>query len=115
VLIERKNYPQGIALPGGFIDVGERIEDAAKREAQEEIGAEVQIEKYLGYWDNPDRDPRAHNIAHAFLCSILSGDLQAGDDAKTIVKVAPQDIDTIPFAFPDHKEMIVKALQGEIN
>lgn len=72
---------------------------------------DIAIDAYLGYWDDPDRDPRGHNITNAFLCSIESGELQAGDDAKAVVRVDPNDLETLPFAFPDHKEIISKALQ----
>jgi ADP-ribose pyrophosphatase YjhB (NUDIX family) len=66
---------------------------------------------YLGYWDDPDRDPRAHNIAHAFYAKTVTGAPQAGDDAKAVVRVDIANLDTVPFAFPDHKEMILKALK----
>jgi 8-oxo-dGTP diphosphatase len=82
------------------------------REAQEEIGVEIEVERYLGYWDAPERDPRAHNVANAFLCKIVGGELVAGDDAKAVVKVEVKDLDKVEFAFPDHKEMILKALEA---
>jgi ADP-ribose pyrophosphatase YjhB (NUDIX family) len=66
--------------------------------------------EYLGYRDDPDRDPRAHNIAHAFYAKTVKGEPKAGDDAKAVVRVDPAELDTITFAFPDHKEMILKAL-----
>lgn len=113
ILIERGNEPFGVALPGGFVDIGETLVTAAKREANEELNVEVEINKksdYLWFWDEPDRDPRGHNIAHAFKAKILSWTPKAGDDAKEIVKVGPDQIDTLDFAFPDHKEMILEAL-----
>lgn len=113
ILIERGNEPFGVALPGGFVDIGETLVTAAKRETKEELTVEVEIDKksdYLWFWDEPDRDPRGHNIAHAFQAKILSWIPKAGDDAKEIVKVDPDQIDTLDFAFPDHKEMILEAL-----
>ena len=112
VLIKRNNPPYWVALPWGFVDVWETLIDAAKRETMEEISVPVDIEKsdYLGYWDNPDRDPRAHNISHAFKGKIVDWEPKAADDAKSLVIVDPSEIGGLDFAFPDHEEMIFKAL-----
>jgi ADP-ribose pyrophosphatase YjhB (NUDIX family) len=67
--------------------------------------------EYLGYWDDPERDPRAHNIAHAFYAKTVKGEPIAGDDAKAVVRVHPTELGQISFAFPDHREMILKALE----
>lgn len=79
----------------------------------EEISVPVEIEKsdYLWYWDDPDRDPRAHNISHAFKGNIVDWEPKAADDAKSIVLVEPNELDNISFAFPDHKAMILEALK----
>ncbi|MCF7835123.1 NUDIX hydrolase [Candidatus Gracilibacteria bacterium] len=111
ILIDRKNFPQGAALPGGFNDYGERGKDAAIREVKEETGLIVEIEKELGVWDEPNRDPRAHNVTRAFKGKIIGGELKAADDAKAIVKIDPEKLDDVKFAFPDHKEMILEALK----
>lgn len=66
VLIKRKNPPYGWALPGGFVDYGESLETAAKREALEETGLEVELIKQLGAYSDPDRDPRQHTITNVF-------------------------------------------------
>ena len=63
VLIERMNPPYGWAIVGGFVDYGERLEDAAKREAQEETGLQVQLIDLLGLYSEPSRDPRLHTIS----------------------------------------------------
>ena len=113
ILIERGNEPFGVALPGGFVDLGETLVAAAEREAGEELTVKVKIDKradYLWFRDEPDRDPRGHNIAHAFKVDCLLEEPKAGDDAKKIVKVDPSEIDTLDFAFSDHKEMIAEAL-----
>ena len=117
ILIERGNEPYGVALPGGFVDIGETLVQAAKREGKEELTVDLEIDKkadYLGFWDEPDRDPRWHNIAHAFKAEIISWTPKAWDDAKEIVTVDPSQIDTLNFAFPDHKEMIAEALSRRV-
>ena len=112
ILIKRKNPPYWVALPWWFVDIWETLIDAAKRETMEEISVSVKIEKndYLWYWDDPDRDPRAHVISHAFRWKIIMWNPKAADDAREIVLVKPEEIDNLNFAFPDHKEMVMKAM-----
>lgn len=81
ILIERLNPPYGWALPGGFVDYGESVETAARREASEEIGLSVElVEQFLVYSD-PNRDPRQHTLSVVFLAT-ATGEPNAGDDAK---------------------------------
>ena len=83
VLIERLNPPYGWALPGGFVDYGESVETAARREAEEETALKVElIEQFLVYSD-PERDRRKHTISIVFLAT-ATGDPQAQDDAKSV-------------------------------
>ncbi len=80
VLIERKNPPFGWALPGGFVEEGEKLAVAAQREAKEETGLDVElVEQFLAYSD-PRRDPRGHTISTVFI-GRASGEPQGGDDA----------------------------------
>ena len=74
VLIKRKNPPfkNGYALPGGFVDVGETVEDACIREALEETNIKVKIIKLIGVFSDPKRDPRGHTVSVAFLCGTVS-------------------------------------------
>ena len=60
VLIQRKNPPHGLALPGGFVEIGERVEDACVREMKEETGLDVVLRHLLGVYSDPRRDPRFH-------------------------------------------------------
>jgi 8-oxo-dGTP diphosphatase len=81
VLIERKNAPLGWALPGGFVDYGESLEQAAVREAAEETGLELAGLRQFRAYSAPDRDPRQHNISFVFIAD-GRGQLRAGDDAS---------------------------------
>src|SRR5438477_12935743 len=83
VLIERKNFPPGWAIPGGFVDVGEPVELAAIREAREETSLEVELTALLGIYSRPDRDPRGHTVTAVYL-GRGSGVPAAADDAKSI-------------------------------
>jgi ADP-ribose pyrophosphatase YjhB (NUDIX family) len=80
VLIRRKNEPYGWALPGGFVDYGETLEQAADREAREETGLRVKRLRQLHSYSDPKRDPRGHTISTVFIAR-GEGILQAGDDA----------------------------------
>ncbi|MGQ9500326.1 MAG: NUDIX domain-containing protein [Dissulfurimicrobium sp.] len=84
VLIERKNPPFGWAIPGGFVDYGERAEDAAIREAKEETGLDVKLTGLLGVYSDPGRDPRMHTISTVFIAK-ADGRPTAGDDAKSVM------------------------------
>jgi 8-oxo-dGTP diphosphatase len=80
VLIERKNPPYGWALPGGFVDYGESLEQAALREAREETALELVNLRQFRAYSEPDRDPRQHNISMVFTAD-GEGLLCGGDDA----------------------------------
>ncbi len=81
VLIERKNYPPGWAIPGGFVDMGETVEAAAIREMREETSLEVELTDLLGVYSRPDRDPRGHTISLVYV-GRARGTPRADDDAK---------------------------------
>ncbi|MBM4278076.1 MAG: NUDIX hydrolase [Deltaproteobacteria bacterium] len=83
VLIKRKNPPYGWALPGGFVDYGESLEEAATREAKEETDLEVKLEKQLHTYSDPKRDPRHHSISTVYIAK-AKGKPQAKDDAIEI-------------------------------
>lgn len=83
ILIERKNPPYGWAIPGGFIDYGESIEVAAKREALEEVGLEVDLIEQFHVYSDPNRDPRQHTISIVFIAT-AKGKPNASDDAKNV-------------------------------
>ena len=68
VLIQRKNPPFGWALPGGFVDYGESLEEAAVREAREETSLEVNLVRQMHTYSDPNRDPRRPYPQHRFYC-----------------------------------------------
>ncbi len=91
VLIERKNPPLGLAIPGGFVDYGESVEQAAKREAQEETGLDVELKYLVGVYSDPERDKRMHTISTVFAAT-ARGEPVAGDDASGVRLVDPENI-----------------------
>jgi 8-oxo-dGTP diphosphatase len=104
VLIERKNPPLGIALPGGFVDIGESCENALVREMKEEISLDVQIIKLFGVYSDPKRDPRFHTVSAVYICKAY-GEPQAADDAKKCF-VYPLDKIPIEKLVFDHAKII---------
>ncbi len=112
LLIQRKNPPfQGkFALPGGFVEYGESVEEACIREAKEETNMNVKIEKLIGVYSKPDRDPRGHTITVAFLCSTEDLTPSAGDDANNAKFFKISEILNMELAF-DHKKIIEDALK----
>lgn len=90
-LIKRKNPPHGWALPGGFVDEGESVEQAAIREAKEELGLDIVLEHLLGVYSDPARDPRQHNMSVVFVASLVDTQrLRAGDDAAEAIWGEPE-------------------------
>jgi 8-oxo-dGTP diphosphatase len=102
VLIERKYPPPGWALPGGFVDVGERLEAAALREAWEETSLRVELATLLGCYSDPERDARGHTVSAVYVAT-AKGEPQARDDARNLICVLPGACP--PLAF-DHALII---------
>lgn len=88
VLIRRRNSPPGWALPGGFVNVGETVEDAARRELREETGLAARLETLLGVYSAPKRDPRGHCVSVVFVAA-AHGAPRAGDDAGEVLTCDP--------------------------
>jgi ADP-ribose pyrophosphatase YjhB (NUDIX family) len=83
VLIQRKNPPPGWAIPGGFVDYGETLEDAVCREMKEETCLDVNLVRQFHTYSDPKRDPRHHTVSTIFIAT-ASGTPEAADDAKDI-------------------------------
>ncbi len=81
VLVKRKNPPHGWALPGGFVDYGETVEEAAVREAREETGLDVRLKRQFHVYSDPSRDPRLHTVSVVFIAE-ADGEPQGADDAR---------------------------------
>ena len=111
VLIERKNPPHGWALPGGFVDIGERVEAALKREMLEEITLEVEIGGFLGLYSDPHRDRRFHTVTSVFVCRAY-GRPKAADDAKKVHVVMKAEVLSKPLVF-DHCRILRDYLEGK--
>jgi len=108
VMVKRKKDPfkDYFALPGGFIDEGERVEDAVRREAKEELSVKVEPLDILGIYSDPNRDPRGHIISITFIARIVEGEVKAGDDASEIRMFKVDDeIDKVKLAF-DHSQIL---------
>lgn len=104
VMIERKHEPLGWALPGGFVDIGEQVEEAAVREAAEETNLKlISLDALLGVYSAPERDPRGHSISLVYVAS-AQGEPQAMDDAAALQICEPSNAPT-QLAF-DHAQIL---------
>jgi len=103
ILIKRKNPPYGWAIPGGFVDYGESLEEAAVREAKEETNLDVKLIKQFHTYSDPKRDPRHHSISTVYIAK-GKGTPQAKDDALEIEIFDESNLpDEIAF---DHRSIL---------
>ncbi|KPJ95552.1 MAG: NUDIX hydrolase [Gammaproteobacteria bacterium SG8_11] len=103
VLIERKNPPYGWAIPGGFVDVGETLEQAAVREAKEETCLDVSLSCLLGNYSDPGRDSRHHTVSAVYIAQ-AKGEPKAADDAAHLELFSPHKLpETLAF---DHNKIL---------
>lgn len=103
VLIKRKKDPyMGFwALPGGFVEYGERVEEAALREVREETGLKVELDHLLGVYSDPNRDPRGHVVSICFIAHWINGRLKADTDASEVSRFKWEELNQVKLAF-DH-------------
>lgn len=107
ILIKRENdpYKDCWALPGGFVEYGESVENAAIREAKEETSIDVELIDLVNVYSEPDRDPRGHTVTVAYTAK---GDFKtraADSDAKDIGVFTQDDLENLEIAF-DHRKII---------
>jgi 8-oxo-dGTP diphosphatase len=107
LLIKRKNEPfkDHLALPGGFVNQGEKVETAALREVSEETSLEIEPVDILGVYSDPKRDPRRHILTVVFIGIILKGVPNPKDDSSEIQWIQLDDIQKKDLAF-DHKQIL---------
>lgn len=106
VIIERKSPPAGFALPGGHVDEGETVEDAAARELKEETSLDAVSLSQFHVYSDPRRDPRGHYVTVVFSCTAQGSPL-ARSDAKKVLTLSWDEIDARKdeFAF-DHYRIL---------
>ncbi|HOW82795.1 MAG TPA: NUDIX hydrolase [Spirochaetota bacterium] len=109
VMISRKNPPYGWAIPGGFVDYGESLEDAAAREALEETSLSVELVRQFHSYSDPSRDPRRHTITTVFIAR-ATGTPRAADDAREAGIFTRETLpDNIAF---DHRKILMDYFDG---
>jgi len=108
LLIRRKYDPfkGALALPGGFVDVGETVENGCRRELKEETGLEVGALRLVGVYSDPERDPRGHTCSIAYLAQVGRLEPRAGDDAAAAEWIADWRAETLAF---DHAQILADA------
>jgi len=86
LLIKRKIPPcKGYwCLIGGRVHYGERVLDAVRRQAKDELGLKIKIEKFIGVYDNPKRDPNKHAVSLAYMVKPVGGKMRTGPESSEI-------------------------------
>jgi len=112
ILIKRKNPPHGWALPGGFVDIGESLEEAAVREAKEETSLDIRLKSQFHTYSDPKRDPRKHTISTVYVAT-AQGRPIAQDDAQDIMIFTEEEIN-FPLAF-DHQKILADYFKQKNN
>ena len=110
ILIKRKKPPAGWAIPGGFVDYGETLEEAAVREMKEETSLDINLDRQFHTYSNPDRDPRHHTVSTIFIAT-ATGTPEAADDA---IDIGIFTKDNLPedIAF-DHRQILKDYFEGK--
>jgi len=105
LLIQRGQDPfkGSYALPGGFVEYGESVEEAVEREVKEETGLDAEVRELVGVYSAPDRDPRGHTVSVVFYLTYIGGQPEAGDDASGVKFFEPDKLPELAF---DHSRII---------
>lgn len=108
LLIRRKNDPfKGmLSIPGGFVNEGETVEDAMKREAREETSLQVEPVEILGVYSDPKRDPRTHTLSITFIATPVAGTEKASDDASSLEWFDVTNLGSIENLAFDHSKIL---------
>ena len=101
----RDPYKDSLALPGGFVEYGETVEETATREVLEETGVHITLEAILGVYSDPRRDPRGHTITTVFIARPVGGEPAGGDDAAEASWVDLKSLEREMLAF-DHSKVV---------
>jgi 8-oxo-dGTP diphosphatase len=111
LLIKRKNEPfKGRwALPGGFVEYGEKVEETVIREVYEETGLKTNVKRIVGIYSDPNRDPRGHIVTIVYLLDILGGKLKSDSDASDAKFFNTKDLPKLSF---DHNLIINDILRS---
>jgi 8-oxo-dGTP diphosphatase len=107
LIIKRKKDPfkDYFSLPGGFVNEGENVEDAVRREAEEELLVKVEPIDILGVYSDPNRDPRGHIMSITFIAKIINGELKAGDGVAELKWIGLNNLENIKLGF-DHSKIL---------
>ncbi len=105
---QEKNFPGKWGLVSGFMEWGETVEDALKREAREEVGIEVEVVRFVGrYYDSPDRHPSKTTVCLPHICKIVKGEptVNQPEEVQEVKWVDPAEVKNLDMAY-DHKKML---------
>ena len=107
LLIKRSKDPfkDYFSLPGGFVNEGEKVEDAVRRESEEELLVKVEPINILGVYSDPNRDPRGHIMSITFIAKIIKGNLKEGDGVAELRWVEINNLENIKLGF-DHSKIL---------
>jgi ADP-ribose pyrophosphatase YjhB (NUDIX family) len=107
LIIKRKKDPfkDYFSLPGGFVNEGEKVEDAVRREAEEELLVKVEPTDILGVYSDPNRDPRGHIMSITFTAKITNGELKAGEGIAELRWIDTNNLTNIKLGF-DHSKIL---------
>ena len=112
IFIKRKNPPfkGSWALPGGFVEYGETVEEAVIREVNEETGAIIEIQDLVGVYSDPARDPRGHMVTICFIAIKKEGEIKADTDATEVACFTAKEAMGMNLAF-DHNKILKDAIK----